>query len=645
MVTAEHKAQPAGSRAGLLRRIGALFARYRGRVAALVVVILIGAGLALVTPILSKVVFDRAIFPKNGRPDLTLLVILVSAMLLATAFAGAAAIAQTYLASVLGQNVMHDLREQLYGHLQRMSLRFFTSTRTGEIQSRLSNDVGGVQTVVTETASQALSNAVFVLCALVAMFVLSWQLTLLSLLVVPFFTYVAYRVGRSRRAIVSSTQQSLAELSAMTQETLSVSGVLLTKVFDRQGHAIDRFRTESRRLADLQVRQQMVGRTSLGLGQMFFAISPALVYLVGGLAISRGASPHITAGTLVAFTAIQARLFVPVAQLLQMSIEIHSSLALFERVFQYLDLPLEIVDKPGARPLEKDDFRGRISLQNVSFSYEPQLLIDGGRNGERGSDAGSRWTLEDISLEVQPGQLAALVGPSGAGKTTITYLVTRLYDVARGRVEFDGRDVRDIQLSSLANLVGIVTQETYLFHASVRDNLLYAKPEATEAEMRAAARTAAIDARIMELPDGYDTVIGERGYRMSGGEKQRLAIARVLLKDPRILILDEATSALDTTNERLVQAALEPLLAGRTTIAVAHRLSTILAADVIYVLDRGRLVEHGSHEELARRNGLYARFFEMQFAGGVVEAQCEDGVVLASGEILPTAEPNLSPDR
>jgi ATP-binding cassette subfamily B protein len=639
MVSAEHETQPAASRAGLLRRIGALFARYRGRVAALVLVILIGAGLALVTPILSKLVFDRAIFPTNGRPDLTLLVILVSAMLLATALAGAAAIAQTYLASVLGQNVMHDLREELYGHLQRMSLRFFTSTRTGEIQSRLSNDVGGVQTVVTETASQALSNAVFVLCALIAMFVLSWQLTLLSLLVVPFFTYIAYRVGRSRRAIVSSTQQSLAELSAMTQETLSVSGVLLTKVFDRQGHAIDRFRTESRRLADLQVRQQMVGRTSLGLGQMFFAISPALVYLVGGLAISRGASPHITPGTLVAFTAIQARLFVPVAQLLQMSIEIHSSLALFERVFQYLDLPLEIVDKPGARPLNKDDFRGRISLQSVSFSYEPQLLIDGGRNGERGSDAlqqGSRWTLEDISLEVQPGQLAALVGPSGAGKTTITYLVTRLYDVARGRVEFDGRDVRDIQLSSLANLVGIVTQETYLFHASVRDNLLYAKPEATEAEMRAAARTAAIDARIMELPDGYDSVIGERGYRMSGGEKQRLAIARVLLKDPRVLILDEATSALDTTNERFVQAALDPLLAGRTTIAVAHRLSTILSADVIFVLDRGRLVEQGTHSELVAKDGLYRSLYEQQFAGGQIEARCEDGVVLASGDVVTT---------
>jgi ATP-binding cassette subfamily B protein len=648
MLNAAHETESAASTGGLLRRIGALFARYRGRVAALVVVIVIGAGLALVTPILSKVVFDRAIFPKDGRPDMALLVILVSAMLLATALAGAAAIAQTYLASVLGQNVMHDLREQLYGHLQRMSLRFFTSTRTGEIQSRLMNDVGGVQTVVTETASQALSNAVFVLAALVAMLVLSWELTLLSLLVVPLFTYLAYRVGRSRRTIVSSTQQSMAELSAMTQETLSVSGVLLAKVFDRQGQAIDRFRTESRRLADLQVRQKMVGRTSMGLGQMFFSVSPALVYLVGGLSISRGASPHITAGTLVAFTAIQARLFVPVAQLLQMSIEIHSSLAVFERVFQYLDLPLEIVDKPGARPLDKDDFRGRISLQSVSFSYEPHLLIDGGRNGESSSDGlqqKSRWTLEDISLEVQPGQLAALVGPSGAGKTTITYLVARLYDVARGRVEFDGRDVRDIQLSSLAELVGIVTQETYLFHSSVRDNLLYAKPEATEAEMRAAARTAAIDARIMELPDAYDTVIGERGYRMSGGEKQRLAIARVLLKDPRVLILDEATSALDTTSERLVQAALEPLLAGRTTIAVAHRLSTILAADVIYVLDRGRLLEYGSHEELVSRDGLYARLFELQFARGAVEAQCEDGVVLASGEILPSAEPTMSPGR
>jgi ATP-binding cassette subfamily B protein len=626
----------------LLRRIARLFGRYRGRVALLGGVILLGAGLGIVNPILTKVVFDRAIFPPTGHPRVALLVVLVSVMLVATVLAGAAAIAQAYLASVLGQNVMHDLREELYTHLQRMSLRFFTSTRTGEIQSRLTNDVGGVQRVVTDTASTVLSNAVFVLGALVAMLILSWELTVVSLLVVPIFAYITYRVGSARRRIASSTQQSLAELSAMTEETLSVSGVLLAKVFDRQHQAIERFRDESRRLADLQVRQQMVGRTSLGLAQMFFAVSPALVYLVGGVAISRGATPHITAGTLVAFTALQTRLLFPVAQLLQMSIEVQSSLALFERVFHYLDLPLDIVDKPGARALTKDELQGKVSFRNVFFTYEASLR-DGAQNGELGSASEGQpppdkrtWTLEDVSFEVFPGQLAALVGPSGAGKTTISYLVARLYDTTKGQVELDGIDVRGIRLASLGELIGMVTQETYLFHASVRDNLLYARPDATQVEIEAAAKAAAIHGRILELGDGYDTVIGERGYRMSGGEKQRLAIARVLLKDPRVLILDEATSALDTTSERLVQTALEPLLGGRTTIAIAHRLSTILAADVIFVLDRGRLIERGTHEELIAARGLYSRLYEQQFAGGRVEARCEDGVVLSSGDVVAT---------
>jgi ATP-binding cassette subfamily B protein len=599
------------------------------------VVILLGAGLGVVNPVLTKVVFDRAIFPSSGETDVSLLIVLVSAMLVATVLAGVAAIAQTYLASLLGQNVMHDLREQLYAHLQRMSLRFFTSTRTGEIQSRLTNDVGGVQTVVTDTISTVLSNAVFVLGALVAMLILSWERTILSLLVVPLFAFITYRVGRARRRIAASTQQSLAELSALTEETLSVSGVLLAKVFDRQRHAIDRFRDESRRLADLQVRQQIVGRTSLGLAQMFFAISPALVYLAGGLAISRGASPHITAGTLVAFTALQTRLLFPVAQLLQMSIQVQSSLALFDRVFHYLDLPLDIVDKPGARVLTKEQLHGRVSFQSVFFSYEASPLRDRVDDADGESHRDKRnWTLEDVSFEVHPGQLAALVGPSGAGKTTISYLVARLYDTTRGRVELDGTDVREIQLGSLGELIGMVTQETYLFHASVRDNLLYARPDATDAEIQAAAEAAAIHGRILELRDGYDTLVGERGYRMSGGEKQRLAIARVILKDPRVLILDEATSALDTTSERLVQAALDRLLEGRTTIAVAHRLSTILAADVIFVLDRGRLIERGTHDELIATRGLYSRLYEQQFAGGQVEARCEDGVVLSSGDIV-----------
>jgi ATP-binding cassette subfamily B protein len=561
---------------------------------------------------------------------------------------GAIGIGQTYLTSLLGQRVMQDLRNRLYAHLQAMSLRFFTSTRTGEIQSRLQNDVAGIQTVVTDTASSILANIVIVASTVVAMSILSWQLTLLSLGVVPGFVYVTYRVGRVRRRIAASTQESLAEMSAITQETLSVSGILLAKVFDRSRDAIERYERENRRLAELQVRQQMVGRTFFALVQTFFSITPALVYLVAGLAISGGSAPSISAGTIVAFTALQTRLFFPVGQMLQVSVEVQSSLALFERIFQYLDLQHEIVDTPGARRLPKEKARGEVSFRDVYFHYEEPALpsAEEGANeieasfGALAPDAtdGRRrpraWTLDDVSFEIKPGQLAALVGPSGAGKTTISYLVPRLYDVTRGVVAIDGVDVRQIALASLADIIGIVTQETYLFHTSVRENLLYARPDAPDAEIEAAARAAAIHERILELEQGYDTLVGERGYRMSGGEKQRLAIARVILKDPRILILDEATSSLDTASERLVQSALEPLMEKRTTIAIAHRLSTILAADVIFVLDRGRIVERGAHRELLSLGGLYAQLYEQQFAGGLVEARCENGVVLRTGELV-----------
>jgi ATP-binding cassette subfamily B protein len=626
----------------MVRRVAKLFRPYRLGVGIVGVTILLTSGIGVLNPILSKYVIDDALFP---QVDLHLLYVLVGLMIGIAVVQTLIGLGQTYLTTVVGQRVMQDLRNRLYEHLQSMSLRFFTATRTGEIQSRLQNDVGGVQSVVTNTASSILSNMVIIASSIVAMAVLSWQLTLLSILLIPAFVYLTYRVGKIRRQIQKETQESLAEMSALTEETLSVSGILLAKVFDRQRDATERYRRENRRLALLQVRQQMVGRSFFAVVSTFFSITPALTYLVGGLANAHGTSPHVTAGTLVAFTALQTRLFFPVGQMLQVSTDVQSSLALFERIFHYLDLEHDIVDAPGARPLAKADLRGEVRFRDVRFRYEEPVLppaLDAQAVAPESDGSGNglpprEWTLDGVDLEIEPGELAAIVGPSGAGKTTISYLVPRLYDVTEGSVELDGRDVRKIQLASLAELVGMVTQETYLFHASVRDNLLYAKPGATEEELEAATRAAAIHERILELSDGYDTLVGERGYRMSGGEKQRLAIARVILKDPRILILDEATSALDTTSERLVQAALEPLMAGRTTIAIAHRLSTILAADVIFVLDRGRIVERGTHTELLANGGLYSDLYKQQFQGGLVEARCEDGVVLASGDVLTTA--------
>jgi ATP-binding cassette subfamily B protein len=626
----------ASSSKHLLRRVARLFRPYRGRVALIVILILITSGLGVVNPLLTKQVFDKALFPPgNSGPNLGLLYALVGLMILVPIVAAAIGVVQTYLTTIVGQRVMQDLRNRLFEHLQSMSLRFFTATRTGELQSRLQNDVGGVQNVVTNTASSVLSNVVTVLSTLAAMLILSWQLTLLALGIVPLFVYLTYRVGRVRRRISGETQESLADLSALTEETLSVSGVLLTKVFDRRGDVIERYRGESRRLAGLQVRQSMVGRSFFAVVQTFFSIAPALVYLVAGHA-------DLSSGTIVAFTTLQTRLLFPIGQTLQTAVEVQSSLALFERIFQYLDLPHDIVDRKDARTIPAEEIRGEVALRDVWFRYEEPAepsfdgaAVDGdGAISVDGVPRRREWTLEDVSLAVEPGQLAAIVGPTGAGKTTISYLIPRLYEATRGRVDLDGYDVRGLTQATLAGAIGMVTQETYLFHASVRENLLYARPEATQEDLERAAAAAQIHDRITELSDGYDTVVGERGYRMSGGEKQRLAIARVILKDPRVLILDEATSALDTTSERLVQAALEPLMRDRTTIAIAHRLSTVISADVIFVLDRGRLVESGTHTELLAADGLYAELYQQQFAGGLVEARCEDGVILSGGEVV-----------
>jgi ATP-binding cassette subfamily B protein len=659
------KAKPTNIRR-TARRVARIFRPYRSEIIVMAVTIIVTSGLGIVNPLLIKVVFDRALFGISGTcsgkpcPNMPLLYRYVGLMIAIPIVTSLIGIAQTYLSNTVGLRLMQDLRDNLYAHLQTMTLRFFTSTRTGEIQSRLTNDVAGVQTVVTDTASTILANVVVIVSSLVAMLVLSWQLTVVSLCLVPIFVYFTYKVGKSRKEVQAIAQQSLADLTAIAEETLSVSGILLAKVFGRQRHEVARFREENDRLTTVQLRQQLIGRYFFAVVGVFFSITPALVYLVAGF-VSRShagsgaaGSTFVSAGTIVAFTTLQSRLFFPIGSMLQVGPQIQSSMALFERIFEYMDMPPEIEDAPDAVTLVPAEVQGRVSFRDVWFRYEtprlPRVLEaavaerDGRAGG--GPAAGEpkgpprEWTLEAVNLEIEPGQLAALVGPSGAGKTTTTYLVPRLYDVQRGSIEIDGVDVRHITLESLGSLMGVVTQETYLFHTTVRRNLQQGKLDATDEELQAACRAAFIHDRIMELPEGYDTVVGERGYKLSGGEKQRLAIARVILKDPRILILDEATSSLDTTSERLVQEALRPLMAGRTTIAIAHRLSTILSADVIFVVDRGRIVEQGTHAELVARGGLYAQLYEQQFRGGLVEAECEDGLVLASGAVVPSgAEP------
>ncbi|MEA2283435.1 MAG: ATP-binding cassette, subfamily bacterial, partial [Solirubrobacteraceae bacterium] len=534
------------------------------------------------SPFLLRDILDHALPENNDR----LLAWLVGGMIAVAVAGGVLTVAQTWLSNVVGQRVMHDLRAQVYRHLQRLSLAFFTKTRTGEIQSRIANDIGGVQNVVTNTATSIVSNVTTVIATIVAMLLLDWRLALFSLAITPFFVLLARRVGAERRRIATTRQGAMADISSLVQESLSVSGILLGKTMGRGPALADRFETESERLADLEVRSRMAGRWVMSFIQTSFAVMPALVYLFAGLA--PGAA---SIGTIVAFTTLQTRLFFPIQSLLGVAVDIQSSGALFERIFEYLDLPVDL--EPGAR--EATSLRGELSFDDVWFRYE-----DEGDEDEPG------WTLADIDLTVPAGSTLALVGETGSGKTTMGYLAARLYDPERGAVRLDGTDLREFTFASLTDAIGVVSQETYLFHASVRENLRFARPEASDEDVEAAARAAQVHDTIAALPEGYDTVVGERGFRFSGGERQRIAIARTILRNPPVLVLDEATSALDVQTERAVGEALDALAAGRTTLVIAHRLSTVRDADRIAVLDRGRVVETGTHDELLAGGGRYA---------------------------------------
>jgi ATP-binding cassette subfamily B protein len=624
----EEQDRPQVSRA-LLSRVGQYARPYWGGVAVMLVTILAISLLSLLPPLLLRDLIDVAL-PEHDAGRLNLLALGMIAVPLANGLIG---VAQRYASARVGEGIIFDLRAAIYTHVQRMSLRFFTHTRAGELMSRLNNDVVGAQGAITGTLVTLVSNTVSLVMTLAIMLSLEWRLTLLGIAILPLFILPARRIGRTLRTLTRKSLDLNARMNAQMNETLNISGALLAKVFGRQRMEVERFRERSAGVRDIGVQQAVVGRWFfLGLS-LASALGTALVFWVGGHLVLRGV---FSVGTIVAFSAYLANLYGPLMALSNARVDFATSMVSFERVFEVLDLPAEIRDRPGAIDLTRVE--GDVRFDRVSFSYEEEsdevaaleevqrftrhaaadyvpaiehrpLSTDapGGTSGE------TRYTLREISFEIRPGQVAALVGPSGAGKTTVTYLVPRLYDPTDGAVLLDGHDLRDLTQESLARHIGMVTQESYLFHDTLRNNLLYARPEATDGELEAACRAANIHEFISSLPEKYDTLVGERGYRLSGGEKQRVAIARVILKDPRVLILDEATSHLDSQSEALIQQAMELVMRGRTSLVIAHRLSTVMGADVILVMEGGQVVEQGRHADLLARGGAYARLYDTQF--------------------------------